>query len=126
MKAHTTHWSDDRVQGKGDWLARQFFSPANLPMSPEEYAARHAHEWGCFSSHEYSYDDPLLGAWVRRLWEILVTEGEVERCRVRIALTDQVFYPLRCGVVAFEEGRGLEELLAAWPTISKQMQEVRS
>jgi hypothetical protein len=43
-----------------------------------------------------------------------------------IALTDQVFYPLRWGVVAFEEGRGLEELLAAWPTISKQIQEVRS
>jgi hypothetical protein len=43
-----------------------------------------------------------------------------------IALTDQVFYPLRGGVVAFEEGRGLEELLAAWPTISKEIQEVRS
>lgn len=43
-----------------------------------------------------------------------------------IALTDQVFYPRRGGVVAFEEGRGLEELVAAWPTISKQIQEVRS
>lgn len=43
-----------------------------------------------------------------------------------ILLTDQVFYPLPWGVVVFEEGRGLEELRAAWPTISKQIQEVRS
>jgi hypothetical protein len=43
-----------------------------------------------------------------------------------VALTDQVYYPFRWGVVAFEEGRGLEELLAAWPTISREIQEVRS
>jgi len=68
---------------EGDWIVLQFFSPADLQQSPEEYAARHAHEWGCFSFHEYRYQDPALGAWVRRLGEILFTEGEVERCRQR-------------------------------------------
>jgi hypothetical protein len=43
-----------------------------------------------------------------------------------IALTDQVLYPLRLGVVAFEQGRGLEELLAAWPAISKEIRTVES
>ena len=50
-------------------------------MSPEEYAARHAHLIGCFSLHRYRYRDPVLGAWVRRLGEILSSASEVERCQ---------------------------------------------
>jgi hypothetical protein len=73
--------SDDRLGEEGDWLARQFFFPADLQMSPEEYAARHAHLWGCFSLHLHSYQDPTLGAWIRRLSEILSSEEEIERCR---------------------------------------------
>ena len=71
------------LNGEGDRIAQQFFSPADLRMSPEEYAARHAHLLGCFSFHFYPYRDPVLGAWVRRLSEILSTEGEVERRRQR-------------------------------------------
>lgn len=69
-----------RYPEEGDWVARQFLSPANLQMSPEEYAARHAHSWGCFSLHQHRYTDPVLGAWVRRLAEILFSEEEIERC----------------------------------------------
>ncbi len=59
-------------------------------MSPEEYAARHAHLLGCFSLHLYRYRDPALGAWVRRVREILATEGEVERCQERFLTPDEL------------------------------------
>lgn len=77
---------DNTVGGKqslegGDWIARQFLSPKDLLLSPEEYAARHAQLWGCFSLHRYHYVDPVLGAWVRRLAEILSSQEEVDRCR---------------------------------------------
>jgi hypothetical protein len=71
----------ERFNHEGDWIVRQMFSDADLRMSPEEYAARHAHEWGCFSYHLYRYADPALGAWVRRLGEILFNGDELERCR---------------------------------------------
>jgi hypothetical protein len=73
--------SNDSSLEVGDWIARQFFSPTDLQMSPEEYAARNAHLWGCFSLDRYRYEDALLGAWVRHLAKILSCEEEVERCR---------------------------------------------
>lgn len=74
---------------QGDWIAHQFLSASDLQSSPEEYAARHAHEWGTFSLHLHRYDDPALGDWVRRLGEILFTPGEVERCRERFLTADE-------------------------------------
>jgi hypothetical protein len=38
-----------------------------------------------------------------------------------VALTDEVLFPLSQGVVQFDEGAGLEELRAAWPTLPKQI-----
>src|SRR5437867_335663 len=73
----------DRSLEEGDWIARQFFSQADLEMAPEEYAARHAHLWGCFSLHLHQYRDPDLAIWVRRLAEIFSSEAEMERCRRR-------------------------------------------
>ena len=81
MKPATSTSSDNRFNEEGDWIVQQFLSPEDLGTSPEEYVARHAHEWGCFAFHLYSYRDPALGAWVRRVGELLSTEGEVERCR---------------------------------------------
>jgi len=72
-----------RFDEEGDWIARQTFTEKDLAQSPEEYAARHAHQWGCFSYHRYRYQDPTLGAWVRRLHEILASPDEVKRCRQR-------------------------------------------
>ena len=40
-------------------------------MSPDEYAARHAHQWDCFSFDDYRYSDPMLDAWIQRLGDIL-------------------------------------------------------
>ena len=90
MSADIANPSDDQLQEPGDWLARQFLSPTDLQMSPEKYAARHAHLWGCFSLHRHPYQDPVLGAWVRRLGEILGTEGEVEPCRVRFLTPEEL------------------------------------
>jgi len=75
---------ESRFDKDGDWLARKFFSQADLRISPEEYAARNAHRWVIFSLHRYRYHDPVLGAWVRRVGEILSTEGDVDRCRREI------------------------------------------
>jgi hypothetical protein len=94
MTTNRTVESDGRFDEEGDWIARQFVSPADLQLSPEEYAARHAHLLGCFSFHLYRYRDPVLGAWVRRLGEILSTEGEVERCR-RLFLTPEELATVR-------------------------------
>ena len=90
MTTDTPTSSDSRFNEEGDWIAQQFFSPADLRMSPEEYAARHAHLLGCFSFHLYRYRDPVLGAWVRRLGEILSTEGEVERCQQRFLTPEEL------------------------------------
>jgi hypothetical protein len=90
MTINTSASSDGRTAEEGDWVAHQFFSPAELRLSPEEYAARHAHALGCFSFHLYRYRDPALEAWVRRVGEILATEGEVERCQQRFLSSEEL------------------------------------
>ena len=42
-----------------------------LGYSPEEYAARFAHNWYCFSLDDVRYSDPNLDAWIQRLGDIL-------------------------------------------------------
>jgi hypothetical protein len=34
---------------------------------------------------------------------------------------DEVLFPLSQGLVQFDAGKGLEELIAAWPTLAKQI-----
>jgi hypothetical protein len=81
MAIRETSSEDDRFNEEADWMAQQFFSGADLQMSPEEYAARHAHLIGSFSLHRYRYHDSVLGAWVRRLGDILSSTAEIERCQ---------------------------------------------
>lgn len=83
---------------EGDWIARQFLSPVDLQISPEEYAARHAHLWGCFSLHQYRYSNPEMAAWVRRLGDILASAEEIERCRQRFLTPEEL------AAVRLEEG----------------------
>lgn len=90
MADNSVQQSENQTGTTGDWIVQQFFSQADLQMSPEEYAARHAHEWGCFSYDHYSFRDPALGAWVRRFQEILEKEGEVERCRQKYLTTEEL------------------------------------
>lgn len=80
----------NRSLEEGDWIARQFFSSDDLQMSPEEYAARYAHQWSCFSLNQYRYTDPALGIWVRRLGEILFSQEEIELCRHRFLAPDEL------------------------------------
>jgi len=90
MSNNTDPNTESRPSEEGDWIARQFLSPEDLQQSPEEYAARHAHLWGCFSLHQYRYTDPQLGAWVHRLGEILSSQEEIERCRRRFLTPEQL------------------------------------
>ena len=79
-----------RFDEEGDWVVRQFVSPADLQLEPEEYVARHAHALGAFSFHLYRFRDPGLGAWVRRVGELLASPEEVERCRERFLSADEL------------------------------------
>jgi hypothetical protein len=90
MTFDTPTFSDSRYNEEGDWIAQQFFSRDDLRMSPEEYAARHGHALGCFSFHFYRYRDQALGAWVRRVAEILASDGELERCRQRFLSAEEL------------------------------------
>lgn len=89
MRSTTPSASASRSDEEGDWIAQQFFSAEDLRLSPEEYVARHAHAVGCFSLHLYRYRDPALGAWVRRVGELLSSKDEVERCRRRFLSAEE-------------------------------------
>jgi|GEM_PF-1937746 len=75
--ANTT--DDARFDSEADEIVRRLFSPDDFALTPEEYAARHAHEWGLFSFHRFRYRDPNLGAWIRRLGEIIEDDTQVEK-----------------------------------------------
>jgi hypothetical protein len=90
METNPTCVQSDRFDEEGDWLVRQMFSDADLAMSPEEYAARNAHRWGCFAYHRYRYRDPVLGAWVQRLGKVVFDEAELERCRRQFLTPDEL------------------------------------
>jgi len=92
--------AENRFNEEGDWMAQQFFSAEDLRMSPEEYAARHSQLIGCFALHSYPYRDPVLGAWVHRLGEILSSAGEVERCQ------HQFLGPEELAIVRKQEAEG--------------------
>jgi hypothetical protein len=83
MNSETTSTEGGRFDVEGDWIVRQMIEPAHLRLEPEEYVARHAYLWGCFSYHRYRFIDPELGAWVSREGELLSSEEEVEKCRQR-------------------------------------------
>lgn len=101
MNPNTVSATDDRSNAVGDWIARQMLTPEVLQMSPDEYAARHAHEWGCFGLHHYKYEDDALGAWVRRFGEILDSAVELDRCR------RQFLTPAEIAEVHRQESEGL-------------------
>ena len=52
---------------------------------------------------------------------ILVIEVPEE---VVAAAVDEVLLPLNQGIVQFDVGAGLEELLAAWPTLTKRIEAI--
>lgn len=79
-----------RAETEGDWAALQMFSPADLNLAPEEYAARNAHRFGCFGLHHHRYVDPGIGAWVMRLGEILDSPEELERCRQKYLTAEEM------------------------------------
>ncbi|HYM59457.1 MAG TPA: hypothetical protein VEZ11_01050, partial [Thermoanaerobaculia bacterium] len=69
--------------------ARELFP---IAMSPDEYAARHAHQWYCFSFDDYRYSDPGLDRWVQRLGDILFERDgapSIDELRARYLSEDE-------------------------------------
>jgi hypothetical protein len=61
-------------------------------LSPEEYAARLAHGWYCFSLGDYRYSDPAIDAWMQRLSDILFGFNgapSVEELRLRFLTPEE-------------------------------------
>jgi hypothetical protein len=84
--------SDDVARGPWDEVARDLFPYRDI--SPEEYAARHAHQVGCFSLDRHHYNDPELASWFGRLGTIFRDLDELERCR-RTFLTTAEYAAIR-------------------------------
>ena len=90
MQSKSITAPDERTGQEGDWIVHQTFTPSDLQLPPEEYAARHGQDWACFSFHLYRFRDPAIRTWINRLHEIFTTEGELERCRERYLTTAEV------------------------------------
>jgi hypothetical protein len=62
--------NDDRPRadpGREEFAKRMF----DEGLSPEEYAARNADGFYCFSFDEVRFSDPALDAWIQRFADIL-------------------------------------------------------
>ena len=89
LKMNSNPAIDARFDREGDQEALHFFSESDRGLAPEEYAARHLHEWGCFALHFYRYRDPVLGAWVRRVGELFDHPDELDNVRERLLTADE-------------------------------------
>lgn len=78
------------LEEEGDWIVRQFISPSEFRLKPEEYVARHAHALGAFSFPLYRFRDSELATWVQQVGELLASEEKVERCRERYLSSDEM------------------------------------
>jgi hypothetical protein len=70
----------------------------DMAMTPEEYAARHAHEWMLFSFDDYRYRSEPLDRWIQRLGDILFQRNGAPTVR-----------ELRAKYLTDDERRAIEE-----------------
>ncbi len=101
LKANTNQVSDSRFDREGDQEALHLFSETDRKLTPEEYAARHAHEWGCFALHFYRYRDQVLGTWVRRVGELFDHPEELDEARERLLTPQELNEILRVQAEGF-------------------------
>lgn len=62
-------------------------------QTPEEYAARHFHEWMTFSFDDFRYSDPELNAWIARLGQIFFKRPgapSIEELRARFLTPQEI------------------------------------
>ena len=83
-------------QGRTE-IAMQHFS---LGLTADEYAARHAHEWGCFSLDEVRYADAKLDDWIQRLGDIFFRRNNAPTID---ELRDQYLSPIERAAVQRRE-----------------------
>src|SRR5262245_42248591 len=53
----------------------------NLELSPEEFAARHGHEFAMFPFHQNRYQRPGMTEWVQQLAQVFFAPGLPDRLR---------------------------------------------
>jgi hypothetical protein len=80
----------DRFNSEADEFVRRQIPSEYLAKPPEEYAARHGHNWLSFSLHRFRYRDQQLGNWVRRLGELLDNRDELEQVRQRLLSPEEL------------------------------------
>ena len=90
MRTETDSSPWNQIVGEADDDVRHLIGEDRLKLSPEEYAARYLHLWGCFSFDRFQYRDPILAAWVRRLGELFRDPAELERCRQRFLTPNEL------------------------------------
>lgn len=66
---------------------------APLSMSPGKFAARHAHEFGCFGIHRrYRFVNERFNKWIQEFGTILEDREQVERCRLQYLTPEELVY----------------------------------
>ena len=66
---------------------------APLSMSAEEFAARHAHDFGCFGLHRlYRFANEKFNEWIQEFGAILEDEERLERCRLQYLTPEELAY----------------------------------
>ena len=70
----------------------------NLELSPEEFAARHGHEFAMFNFHTRTYKTPGMNEWIRQLAELFFAPDLPARLK-----------KLRAKYLTADEIRGVEE-----------------
>lgn len=64
-----------------EWEEMDFKLFRKLELSPEEFAARHGHEFATFNFHERRYRRAGMNEWVQQLAELFLAPGLPERLR---------------------------------------------
>ena len=59
-------------------------------ISAEEYAAREAHTWWCFSFDKYIYPDEKLNEWIHSLGDIFYTPRKVQELRLKYLTPEEI------------------------------------
>jgi hypothetical protein len=114
----TTRWRGERILARGP--DPDFVEPGGGDQRAEGFST-------CLLGGPFPLGTPE--EYARRKAALFPNEGGpvivvVEVPDDLLALTDQVFFPLSQGVAQFDEGAGLKELRAAWPTLTRQIRAV--
>lgn len=59
-------------------------------MTPEEYAAREGHNWGCFSFGSYIYENSEFNEWIHTLDDIFFSKNGIKHAREKYLTKEEI------------------------------------